>query len=570
MRAHEWKNADQGILLSDMGQCVPAAALARRRKKGRWKLISYETAEFLGTCISAGPLTDAAPLTLDLGLRGWHALYLGLAWYYGADNVARVRLSSQRAYRRRSHKARQTEIEEVLLTCADLTGEKLHIAQQSAGTPRACVVMYVRCVPMTDEEAHAYQCEGNNRATKRLVATVDGHSYLCDRKPTTLEEIEEELTDLGESDFSTIWYGGVDSGLASRTPPEMDDFPGVHYRNHYEATRLLDERGVDVNRVVVEAAHAAGLEVHMSFRPGSFAHPVPFEDYDAPIFVEHPEWRCQDRDGTPVGRLSFAAPEVRAHVSDLFRRALEAGPDGINILFNRGCSVILWEEAFCERFRERFGLDARDFDDDDPRIRQIRAEIMTDLMQELRELLNAAAETMGRDKPLKLSAMCLGTEELNGRFGLDVEGWVREGLIDAVGISWAAFDAYSHVNGTPFYDLDYYSRITAGTEVEVFPNLNPIEWESMGDPEARVANWHCSDLRIRSREHYAGGADGLVFWDVSNAREDGRLWPVISRLGHVEEIPTEPAPRAPERVTYPIRTWAGIFYEGRFNPWAGG
>ena len=129
----------------------------------------------------------------------------------------------------------------------------------------------------------------------------------------------------------------MDSGLASGDPPEILDFAGVPYRNHYEAVHELRKRGIDVNRTVVEAAHRDGLKVHMSLRPASFAHPIPFEEYDSPLYADHPEWRCVDRDGTPVLRVSFAVPEVRTHIVELFRRSLESRPDGINVLFNRGC-----------------------------------------------------------------------------------------------------------------------------------------------------------------------------------------------------------------------------------------
>jgi hypothetical protein len=249
--------------------------------------------------------------------------------------------------------------------------------------------------------------------------------------------------------------------------------------------QALHKKGISINRVAVEACHALGMKIHISARPAGWITPVPFEDFANPFYLAHPEWHCQDRDGSPVNRMSYAAPEVRAEVIRRFRQAVEeAEPDGVNILFNRGCGLVLWEEPFCALFRERYGEDARQVPEDDPRIYQLRAEVMTQFFRELRAMLDQAQKQTRRRRPFEISAMLLGTEALNTKFGLAAERWVKEGLLNAIGLDWAAFDAHSMRDGWPFYDMDYYRRITAGTDVKVYPVFNPIEWESIGDPQA--------------------------------------------------------------------------------------
>jgi hypothetical protein len=150
-------------------------------------------------------------------VSGWHAVYLGLAWHYYEQNMVRVKLTGDIAYQHRSHKATQEQIEEVFFKCADLTGKDLHFAQQSAGFAKACVLMYVRLVPMTDEEVAAVQADARQRGTKRLLATIDGHGYLYDRMPTTKEELLEEFENYRDSDFGLIWYDGASAGIARTT-----------------------------------------------------------------------------------------------------------------------------------------------------------------------------------------------------------------------------------------------------------------------------------------------------------------------------------------------------------------
>lgn len=571
MKANLWAGYSESILITDLGVCLPREALSGKRRHGHWKVLDYKSEGFSGRCVAAGPLTDAPALTLPLNVSGRYAVYLGLGWYYFEKNMIRIKVTGDSACQHRSHQAGQNEIEEVFFKCEDLSGKNLHFAQQSAGFAQACVLMYVRLVPMTEEEILRQAGERQERSAKRLIATIDGQGLLYRRKPTTKEELLEEFENYRDTDFGTIWYGGANLGLTTYTPRAMDDFPGKGYRNCYESICELTRKGIDINHVAVEAAHSLGMNIHISFRPSSWAHPVPFEDYHETFFSEHPEWRCYDKDGAPVSRMSFAVPEVRAYIVELFRKVLEkAAPDGLNILFNRGCSVNRWEEPFCKLFKEKYGEDPREVDDDDPRVYALRAEIMTRFMRELRELLDETQSAKKLPRKVELSAMLLGTEELNRKFGLDAERWVNEGLLDNIGIDWAASEAYSTIDGRAYYDFSYYKRITKGTSVGLYPVFNPIEWESIGDPDKKIKHWHVGDLRERSAEYYDSGADGLMFWDVSLACVDGSLWPIIRRMGHKEALADSVEDGRPEPVTYPIKEWAGVVYGGRSNPWAGG
>jgi hypothetical protein len=78
------------------------------------------------------------------------------------------------------------------------------------------------------------------------------------------------------------------------------------------------------------------------------------------------------------------------------------------------------------------------------------------------------------------------------------------------------------------------------------------------------------DLRTHVAEYYDSGATGVGFWDVSGAVTDATLWPIISRLGHREEVRALAGQPRPARVTLPITRWDGITYGGRHNPWASG
>ena len=69
-------------------------------------------------------------------------------------------------------------------------------------------------------------------------------------------------------------------------------------------------------------------------RPGAWKGALSLEEvFDSRFYEAHPEWRCVDRDGTPTMYMSYAVPEVRAHVIDVIREALDVDPHGVGSLF---------------------------------------------------------------------------------------------------------------------------------------------------------------------------------------------------------------------------------------------
>src|SRR6185436_9063770 len=124
-------------------------------------------------------------------------------------------------------------------------------------------------------------------------------------------------------------------------------------------------------------------------RPAGWKGSMPYEEtFNSKFYDAHPEWRCVDRDGTPTFYMSYAVPEVRHHLLDLFRETLALQPEGVGFLFNRGMPMILWEDAFCQRFRDRYQADAKAIPEDDPRLYAMRAEIMTEFLTEVRTMLD--------------------------------------------------------------------------------------------------------------------------------------------------------------------------------------
>ena len=381
-----WERADEAVVVSDLSVCIPKTVLSLKRRRGRWKVLDYATGAFPGKCLSALPKTGAPPVTLPLNLSGWYAVYLGIGNYEEGASLVKVKVTGDATYQARSHSSGQ--VQEVFFKCADLTKRDLQFAQQSAGYSQASVLMYVKLVPMTEAEVQALRADAEQRETKRLIATIDGFSFLYERHPTTKEELLEEFEHYRGSDFGTIWWcvSGADevnykSALGTINGANVDDFPREGDGYYTDSVKTFIKKGIDLTQVAVEAAHSVGAKIDISLRPAAWHAPPPYEEFFvSDFYAAHPEWRCYDRDGTPVMRMSFAVPEVRQHLLGIFREVLQARPDGVNVLYNRGMPLILWEEPFCTLFRERYGAEAKEVPEDDPRLYELRGEIMTCLL----------------------------------------------------------------------------------------------------------------------------------------------------------------------------------------------
>ncbi len=295
--------------------------------------------------------------------------------------------------------------------------------------------------------------------------------------------------------------------------------------------------------------------------------PPQFEDYfTSDFYRKHPKWRCYDRDGTPVMRMSFAVPEVRGHLVDIMREVVTRyRPDGIEIVYFRGLPLILWEDAFCEQFQNRFGADAKQVPEDDPRLFDLRCEILTSFMGEIRTMLDEVQKSRSRSERYALSASVVHTRDDNRRHGIDVERWVKEGLVDQIGVFPWAF----HASRKPM-DLEWFAEITKGTGVELYPVT--IGWKQ------RSAQRTLS----QALDHYARGASGILVWDpnpVGFYSPDGGYsaahagsyfrpreiyWPVISRLGHLKEIRSRLEESKPAPTHIPLKRY-GDYWFGRLR-----
>lgn len=567
----QWEQHYKSELITDLTRCEPAAAISLKREHNKWKVFEYETAEYEGKCLSVGIESSAPDLTLKLNKTGWHAVYIGLSTITDlirpAPNRVEVKFSSDPSYTRISNQLnltapRRDVLEEIYLGAANLAENDLDFSTVYQMPAR---IHYVKTIPLTDEEVQAIQADSRQRKTKKNVATFDGFTWIHPFRPQNRADLAATFAAYRDSDFGTWWFqvGGADlvhhpSKVGTLMGGHLDTFPRTVDREYTESVLHLHKQGIDPVRVAVEEAHAQGTEILICLRAAGWKGAPPWEEFFmSKFYEEHPEWRCIDIDGTPTMYLSYAVEEVQDHLIDVYREVLQSGADGAGFLFHRGMPMILWEDAFCKRFIDTYGVDPRTLPEDDSRVDDLRAEIVTSFIRKIRKALDAEADRRGEGaRRLKFAVSTFATEADNRKFGLAVEQWIDEKLIDQIGIAW--FAHYTSGLAKRKGDNPYYDRITSGTDVEFFPFY--VGWKMKS----------ASDFLQSVHQDYAAGADGIAVWDPNQfvTWESGKnpYWPLLSKSGHRLQVASGELLYAP--VQTPL-TRLGTNHYSRWTPNAG-
>lgn len=545
------ESAEQS-LLSNLSIAQPADEVAREGRKGQWRLIDYETPTRSGTMLFGAEDAAPGPLTIPLGAEGWHAIYLGLpqGMWFGPDIKCKLTGDEYWFPVTQDGCPGYDAMFEGFWKHADLTGQDLQI-ERGAGNS---ALGYIRLVKLTDEQVQALQADRQRQDTRRLIAVHDaefwhwGHFSSRRDSPTredVLAEIRGHLDVMRDTDFAIVMpqLGGQ---LRSEIPglgeiewsgEGVEVVPSIYRKCIDDGRRLLDW-GVDWLREYLDYAHELGLKVWVGLRGCQITIPPVDELWTAGFAQSHPEYHCRDREGRPVAYLSWWFPQVRERIHRTIRELATYGADGVGLSLVRTGPLVLYEGAAVEAFRAQYGYDPRERDEADPGWAEFRAGQLTNYMQEIREVLDAAARCTGRER-LEFVVETHGPAENNRLWGYDLKTWANRGLVDVIIAKDQVF-----VPGTLEYagksndfrdpavavDYPFFLEAVRGTDCKLYHDLLP---------RMMPAN----EYRQRAARAYAHGFTGLAFWDGPGSRLQLGQWEVVRRLGHPEELERSTEPR---------------------------
>lgn len=542
----------RSIWITDLTVSRPAQAHSRAAERGRWRLVDYqartETGKpVTGTMLMCGPETAPPAVSIPLQARGWHAIYVGLKAYLGIGepNTIKLKLSSDPCYVLASvetvtggvigedkglaadaavehARLRRRQIQDCFYKYADLTGHELQVSALSTGVAQPSAIAYVRLVPLDEREVSELEKRRGSKTNRRLACMNDNLTFMHFRRPTTREELWEDIYPYKDTDYRAIYWTAVrgDNCLyptrvgtvlgAGRT-----DFPRVGDRYLVESLRTLIARKIDPVATALEFTRKLGMEFHLCMRVEAFTAEPPWDGvFRSKFFFDHPELWCMDHDRRTIARLSYAFPETQRHLLALIRELAEYRPDGIMLMFPRAQPYVLYERPVAEAFKKLHGKDVFSTDERDPRLLRVRADILTGFMRKARAEIQAVAGS----RPIEFSATVLADEATNRFHALDPAGWVKEGIIDRLSPS-----PFSTIRSQAPIDIDFFARITRGTRCRLSPTLRP-SWLKF------------SEVIPTARRFYQAGAEELIIFDVNLHHQNPTEWRLWQLLGRKEEL----------------------------------
>ena len=589
-------------ILSDMTLCQPSDAISEEMVLGRWTSIPYETEEFGGKLIFAGPHNHAPPVRLPLTQRGWYKVYVGVHYGDVPDSIAasqshsmdslyqlRLKLPDDPCYhwitpeRYMRHKEGEWpdrtfsyhDLVEVFWREAELDGGYIEFSpsrlEENYRHTSACVA-YVRLEAMTDTEIAEARDDRVRTDTRKLIGTYDGAFW--GHFPWTVEQFREFVEPLRDSDFKAIAWSTcradtVQYGSRKFQTWEGPPTPGVKpYHNARDLHRALDA-GLDPLAAMAGICKEMGIELLGNMRISS-QHLPPHQEFCAdPYLWSHPVNRVRLADGTPTGHLSLASPEVRSRLTDVLREQVEDYDiDGVYVKFNRSYPFVLYEEPARGDFIAEYGEDPAGLDPRDERWIAHKAKYVMGFINGVRDMLDEVGGRKGRRLKLALHVMsCL---RHNRFFGLDLEPAIRQGRIDyvlphptfAVEIDQLeADDGYGpfntgHYSVTPERIAEFV-RVAEGSVCGIYPDIFPRRMPA-------------DEFRKRALSYYRVGADGMGFHDLYWRLHRKSEWAMLRRLGHRDEMPAwgERCESFFRKRT--LVTMAGCSMDQRFNPGSSG
>jgi hypothetical protein len=515
----------------DLAQAQPAEALSKVPRRGHWRAVPwkarYQERAVEGTMLMVGPASTAPEVVIDPQLAGPHELFVGLPTSFGlTSNPVKIKLDNDPCYVRivcdpaavgGSHGIQG--IQDARFRGVDMTGRRIHIAPCNQDGASAAGVAYIRAVPIPES-----RLDQNTRKGLRLVALQDGFGNFCLPPPFEESNLWEDILPYRHSGFSALQWciSGADhcnyaTKVGTLLGEGLDEFPRIGDRYYYENLKSLFARGIDPVATVIKMCHSIGLECHLAVRLQAWALYPPYDGFFmSRFYAAHPELRCVDRDGRAIARLSYAYAEVREHICDIIDELVRYEPDGINLIICRGYPLVLYEEPFSKEFQSRHGKDPRQLPEDHPDVLALRAEIISNFVQEVRRRTQSVS-----GKRLEMSAIVLSDEGANRFFGLDVVRWVKERWVDEISPSvYNAQHQYAKIQ------CAYLAAPCRASGCRLIVNMLPRSIKP-------------AEYIPEAEQYRAQGAQGFSFWDT--ATEKPVEWALLNAIGHLDDLKNPPS-----------------------------
>lgn len=456
----------EGILFTDLASLVTdAGVVSKDLKADKWKILPYRTAKTKGTALSAIEEMQPQAVTLDIGLSGWYAIYLGME---SIGTRVDVRFTGDRSYRRAETTSTfwhwMRYVEEDFFRIVKLEDGKITFSKTEN---KNATIYWIRAVPLAEGDVTQYLADRADKKYRRLNVTEDFCETLARYDQGDGEEpwlyIVEQYKDADVESMSLESFGN--------RLPEMPYVPESISRAVQRG--LKSGLGAGIQKRLIEYGHELGWKMYLSQRMsyGKFESPMQSANAFFSAFGGREEFCCTDRDGRRFAFLSYAYPQVRQERIRELTECVASGCDGVELIFNRCPSLILFEKPFAEKFEAKYGFAPNTLPLSDQRIIQTKAEIMTSFFEDLQKSLAEECERLGRKR------VSVGVKVPYSVYdclllGIDLDALAQKKLVDRV-VTYPVVmredlsgDIWADAEKTQI-DLEKYTRYADENEVRI-------------------------------------------------------------------------------------------------------
>ena len=511
------------ILINRLDKAVDAKLIQKNPLESNlWKAIPYESEEFAGVMLGGGGGPQQKPIAVRLGAKGKYRVFLGLYGGYGAVQF-KVKLNkdpSSSVLPIDMGGKRTRVISETFWKEADLTGQDLIL--EGVGSPHHSpgALAYVRLEKVQDR-----------KELYPLMTTNDGHGIFGRTGANSPQDLLKPFKAMPEGTCMRMLFWGNGCADNCNYPTKVGQFyPSAGgqflWQNAIHKNQgIWKEKGWNSLEVVRDYARSRKWEFQVYIRMEAFKAPFPFDHQEnSKFYNDHPQYRCLDREGRVVGRLSYAYPQVQDYMLRLIKEISDYGPDGVCLCFIRGVPVVLYESIMVEGFKKKYGVDPRTLDEFDPRWMAYQGQVMTGFVKRVKKTL----------KPGQRLSVIVPANELDcKRWGLDVATWVKEGLINDLLPTGQLFDKHDiHRDDPDNLDFKYFAQLPGREKIRLIPLLYP--WTKFVRDYAGWENL--------MRSYLDQGADAYAVWDATET--GGGRFDKVKDIGKTIEKYKRPKPPA--------------------------